>query len=216
MASAFSHAVCASALGAAGAPGARMPARYWVALAIIGAAPDLDVVVYPLGLNAPHILGHRGITHALPFAAVFAALVVRLLFRGIEWRPHWFRLWLVFFAAMASHAVLDGLTNGGQGIAFFAPFSDARWHFPWMPIRVSPIGLTAFFSIEGLRVLQNELVWVWLPSVLLVLVARLARRRRDHASYPDAAHGDHPRGLRASRPASATVDVSEGDGRTRR
>ena len=176
MASAFTHAVCASALGAAGAPGGRMPARYWVALAIIGAAPDLDVVVYPLGLNAPHILGHRGITHALPFAAVFAALVVRLVFRGAEWRAHFFRLWLVFFAAMASHAVLDGLTNGGQGIAFFAPFSDARWHFPWMPIRVSPIGLTAFFSIEGLRVLQNELLWVWLPSALVAVSTWYVRR----------------------------------------
>ena len=220
MASAFSHAVCASGLGAAGSPGARMPVRYWVALAIVGAAPDLDVVVYPAGLNAPHILGHRGITHALPFAAVFAALLVPLLFRGVEWRPHRFRLWLVFFAAMASHAVLDGLTDGGQGIAFFAPFWDARFHFPWQPIRVSPIGLTAFFSIDGLRVLQNELVWVWLPSALLMLAARLGRRRHSgggtYASYPDAAHGHHPRGLRAGGPAPATVDVSEGDGRNRR
>ena len=77
MASVFSHAVVASSLGAAGAPATRMPARYWVTVAILAALPDLDVVVYPLGLNAPHILGHRGITHSLPFAAVFAALVVR-------------------------------------------------------------------------------------------------------------------------------------------
>ena len=220
MASAFSHAVFASGLGAAGSPRARMPVRYWVALAIIGAAPDLDVVVYPAGLNAPHILGHRGITHALPFAAVFAALVVPLLFRGVEWRAHRFRLWLAVFAAMVSHAVLDALTNGGQGIAFFAPFSDARFHFPWQPIRVSPIGLTAFFSIDGLRVIQNELVWVWLPSALLILVARLVGARHagwgTYASYPDRAHGDHSRGLRASRPASAEARVSEGHDRSRR
>ena len=190
MASAFSHAVFGAGLGAAGAPRGRMPARYWVTAAVIAALPDLDVVVYPLGLNAPHILGHRGITHALPFAAVFAALVVRLVFRGAEWRPVWGRLWLVFFASMASHAILDGLTNGGQGIAFFAPFSDARWHFPWTPIRVSPIGLTAFFSIEGLRVLQNELVWVWLPSALLVAAWSLRRTtaaRRPTAPPPPAA-----------------------------
>jgi inner membrane protein len=197
-----------------------MPVRYWVALAIISVAPDLDVVVYPLGLNAPHILGHRGITHALPFTAVFAALVVRLLFRGVEWRRHWVRLWLVFFAAMSSHAVLDAMTNGGQGIAFFAPFSDARFHFPWTPIRVSPIGLTAFFSIDGLRVLQNELVWVWLPSALLMVVARLVRRRHTgrgtYASYPDAAHGHLSRGLRASRPAAAEARISDGRDRNRR
>jgi inner membrane protein len=179
MASAISHAVFASSLGAAGSPAARMPARYWVTLAILGALPDLDVVVYPLGLNAPHVLGHRGITHSLAFAAVFALLVVRLVFRDPVWRPAWRRLWLVCFAALASHSLLDAMTDGGQGIAFFAPFSDARWHFPWRPIRVSPIGVAAFLSIDGLRVLQNEAISVWLPSALVVLVARLARRRSD-------------------------------------
>ena len=179
MASVISHAVFASGLGAAGSPEPRMPARYWVTLAIIAALPDLDVVVYPLGLNAPHMLGHRGITHSLAFAAVFAALVVRLVFRGAAWRPAWVRLWVVCFVAMASHGVLDAMTNGGQGIAFLAPFSDARWHFPWQPIRVSPIGIGAFFSIDGLRVLQNELLSVWLPSALIAAVARLLRRRSD-------------------------------------
>ena len=179
MASVFSHAVVGSGLGAPGAPSGRMPVRYWVTLAIIAAVPDLDVAVYPLGLNAPFILGHRGITHSLPFAAVFAALVVRLVFRDVAWRPAWSRLWLVFFAAMASHGILDAMTDGGQGIAFFAPFSSARWHFPWRPIRVSPIGWTAFFSREGLRVLQNELVWLWLPSALVILIARFVRRRSD-------------------------------------
>jgi inner membrane protein len=179
MASIISHAVFASSLGAAGASAARMPARYWVTVAILAALPDLDVVVYPLGLNAPHVLGHRGITHSLPFAAVFAALVVRLVFRDVKWRAAWTRLWLVFFAALASHGMLDALTNGGQGIAFFAPFSDARWHFPWQPILVSPIGVGAFLSRDGLEVLQNEAISVWLPSAIVVLVARLARRRSD-------------------------------------
>jgi inner membrane protein len=176
MASAFSHAVAASSLAAAGMPATRMPARYWVTGAILGALPDLDVVIYPLGLNASHVLGHRGITHSLAFAAIFAALVVRLVFRDQKWRGAWLQLWVVFFSALASHAVLDALTNGGQGIAFFAPVSDARFHFPWQPIRVSPIGLTAFFSIDGLRVLQNELLWVWLPSALLVALSWSLRR----------------------------------------
>jgi len=177
MASVISHAVFASGLGAAGSPEPRMPARYWVTLAIIAALPDLDVVVYPLGLNAPSMLGHRGITHSLAFAAVFAALVVRVVFGDRVWRRAWPRLWVVFFVAMTSHGVLDAMTNGGQGIAFLAPFSDARWHFPWQPIRVSPIGVGAFFSRDGLRVLQNEIVWLWLPSAVVALTARLARRR---------------------------------------
>jgi inner membrane protein len=121
MASVISHAVVCVGAWRRRVAGVRMPARYWVTLAIMAALPDLDVVVYPARLNAPHILGHRGITHSLPFAAVFAALVVRLVFRGRAWRPRGSGCGLVFFAAMASHGVLDAMTNGGQGIAFFAP-----------------------------------------------------------------------------------------------
>jgi inner membrane protein len=176
MASIMSHAVAASSLGTVGSPQLRMPARYWVALAIVAALPDADVVAFTLGVPYGNMLGHRGITHSLPFAAVLAALVVRLLFRGREWHRAWPRLWLVYFVAIASHGVLDAMTTGGQGIAFFAPFSAARWHFPWRPILVSPIGVGAFISMYGLRVLQNELFWVWLPSAVVALAARLARR----------------------------------------
>ena len=181
MPSIMSHAVVASSLGAAGAPDRPMPARYWVALALLAALPDLDVVVYPLGLNAPHILGHRGLTHSLPFAAIVSALIVRLLFRSREWHRSWPRLWLLYFAAIASHGVLDAFTNGGQGIAFLAPLSTGRWHAPWTPILVSPIGVGAFLSEYGLRVLQNEMLWLWLPSVLVAIAARLARRRASRA-----------------------------------
>jgi inner membrane protein len=177
MPSIMSHAVVASSLGAAGAPDRPMPARYWVALAVVAMLPDADVVIYPLGLNAPHILGHRGLTHSLPFAAIVAALLVRLLFRAREWHSSWPRLWLLYFLAIASHGLLDALTNGGQGIAFLAPLSGGRWHAPWTPILVSPIGVNAFLSEYGLRVLQNEMLLLWLPSILVALTARLARRR---------------------------------------
>jgi inner membrane protein len=30
---------------------------------------------------------------------------------------------------MASHGVLDALTNGGHGIAFFSPFLNERYFF---------------------------------------------------------------------------------------
>ena len=119
----MSHAVVASSLGAAGAPERPMPARYWVTLAIVAAMPDADVIAFWLNVDRGHILSHRGLTHSLPFAAIVAALLVRLLFRGREWHASWARLWAIYFVAMASHGVLDAFTNGGQGIAFFAPLS---------------------------------------------------------------------------------------------
>jgi inner membrane protein len=81
------------------------------------------------------------------------------------------------FAATASHGLLDGLTNGGLGVAFFAPFDSARYFFPLRPILVSPIGVGAFLSQRGLSVLLSEMTWVWPPSIAVFLIARFARCR---------------------------------------
>jgi inner membrane protein len=85
-------------------------------------------------------------------------------------------LFLWFTAVTASHGLLDALTDGGRGIAFFAPFSNHRYFFPWRPIQVSPIG-TGFFSSRGLLVLASESVWIWVPSAIIALSARVVRGR---------------------------------------
>ena len=48
------------------------------------------------------------------------------------------------FLCTMSHALLDALTDGGLGVAFFSPFSNERYFFPWTPIRVS-----RFFSARA-------------------------------------------------------------------
>lgn len=90
-------------------------------------------------------------------------------------------MWSYLFLVTASHGLLDALTDGGLGVAFFAPFDNHRYFLPWRPIRVSPIAMGRFFSGRGLAVLQSELLWIWLPSMLLdVLVFTLRRRRSGH------------------------------------
>jgi inner membrane protein len=173
----FSHAIAGAALATALRPPG--PWRRVVTLAALCAvAPDADVVAIWFGVPWGHVLGHRGITHSLAFAAVLAAVVVWLGFRGPAWRSRRGVLWLALFVATASHGVLDSLTNGGSGIAFLAPFDDTRYFAPWQPIRVSPISLSRFLSERGLRVLRSEMVWVWLPSAILLLGAVLTRGRR--------------------------------------
>ena len=72
---------------------------------------------------------------------------------------------MAYFAAVtASHGILDALTDGGLGIAFFSPFDTHRYFFPWRPIQVSPIG-PGFFSARGVRVLASELRWIWIPRL---------------------------------------------------
>lgn len=176
MASAFGHAAVALALGSALRPMAAVPARFWALGAACSIVPDLDVVGLWFGIGFGHPLGHRGLSHGLPFAVVLGAAVTALFFRDARWRGRRLALWLYFFLATASHGVLDALTNGGIGVAFFAPFDDTRHFFPWRPIEVSPLGVRRFLGERGLVVLASEARWLLPPCAVLVLIG-LARRR---------------------------------------
>jgi len=72
--------------------------------------------------------------------------------------------------------VLDAMTSGGGGVAFFAPFVNERYFFPWRPILVSPLDPRRFFTARGIAILRNEFVWVWTPSIAFALVTRALRR----------------------------------------
>ena len=144
--------------------------RLGLAAALCAAVPDLDVVGVWLGVPWGHGLGHRGITHSLPFAAVLAVVVVAAAFRPNAWDGRRLGLGLALFAATASHGVLDAMTDGGLGVAFLAPFDDARYFLPWRPIPVSPISASRFFSDRGLAIMQAEVLLIWLPAAILLLV----------------------------------------------
>jgi inner membrane protein len=91
-----------------------------------------------------------------------------------------FLLFFYFFIVTASHGALDAMTDGGLGIAFFAPFDNTRYFFPFRPIKVSPIGLS-FFSARGLDVIWSELLWLCVPAAIIagaVLFHRKLRRSR--------------------------------------
>jgi inner membrane protein len=175
----FTHAIAALAVGKVSAGARRMPARFWLLTALCAMLPDADFVSFRLGLR-DSMFGHRGLSHALFFALLVALLVAWLAFRKARpFKTGW--LILYFFAVTASHGLLDALTNGGAGVAFFAPFDGARYFFPWRPIEVSPLSLDRFFSARGAEVIQSEVVWVWIPAAALVALAWAYRRLRAHA-----------------------------------
>jgi inner membrane protein len=151
-------------------------ASVWIAGVACSMLPDVDTAAFRFGIAYSDMLGHRGLTHSLAFAAVLSIAVVLVVFRSRSHSER-VRIGLFLFIATASHGVLDAFTNGGLGIAFFAPFSDERFFFPVRPIQVSPIG-AAFFSARGWNVLKSELVWVWLPTLAIALAATAARARK--------------------------------------
>jgi inner membrane protein len=123
--------------------------------------PDMDVLAFHLGIAYEHALGHRGFSHAL-FSAGVIGLVAML---GSAWfnSPRW-RVFLFVAICMASHGLLDMMTDGGKGVALFWPFSEQRHFFPWHGIEVSPLRLDRILSGRGIEVALSELRWVWLPA----------------------------------------------------
>ena len=191
----LSHAIAATA--AAQWWRRRLPPHFWTWTALCAVLPDVDVIGFSFGIAYEDMFGHRGFTHSLFFAAVVGVFATwHLLHRPVSdlhrpvsdlhqpesdshrpastLRPWTLFIW--FTAVTASHGVLDAFTDGGRGIAFFAPFSNHRFFFPWRPIEVSPIGV-GFFSPRALRVLASEAQWIWLPSAIIAASARLRQRR---------------------------------------
>lgn len=135
--------------------------------AALAMAPDLDVIAFSVGIPYAHPLGHRGLSHSLAVGIALGLgtwillwLALRLLPRpdleGPKPSPGACDLGVLCLAA-CSHGVLDMLTDGGLGVALFAPFDHARLFFPVTPVPVSPIGLVHFFA-DGLPVLAWEFV----------------------------------------------------------
>ncbi len=174
MASAFSHAVAALSLGTCFYRPC-VSKRVWVAGAVCSVLPDLDVVGFHFGIRYGDFWGHRGFTHSLVFAALLTGVVMLVCFRrgapGLGRLP----LTMYLFLATASHGLLDAMTNGGLGVAFFSPFDNARYFFPWRPILVSPISLARFFTRQGYLILKSELLWIWLPAGLFAVMVLMLR-----------------------------------------
>ncbi len=178
MASLVGHAVAAAALGSVMLdPEEGLQARgVGMGLACI---PDLDVVAFSLGIPYAHAWGHRGATHSALMAMGLGLLALRILPAATTPRS---RLGAYLILATLSHGLLDMATSGGLGVALGWPLSEARWFWPWRPIRVSPIGLGPFLGVRGLRVLASEALWIGLPSLGLWGMARIARIRRRESS----------------------------------
>ena len=173
MASAFSHAIASAALGKVYS-GAKQPVKFWLLAAFCAVVPDADVIGFKFGIAYESMFGHRGFTHSIVFAVLLALVVVLLFFRDAKTGSKRFYLLLFFFfCCTVSHPVLDAMTTGGLGVAFFSPFSNVRYFFSFRPIKVSPLTIQQFFGEWGWRVIKSELLWVWLPSFVVIGLAKL-------------------------------------------
>jgi inner membrane protein len=116
--------------------------------------PDADVIGMAFGIAYEDAWGHRGATHSFVFAAAIGVAVgLAARARNLPWR----RAAIAAALVVATHPLLDTLTDGGLGCALFWPLDHTRYFAPWRPIPVAPIGL-AYFSFYGVVVAIVETV----------------------------------------------------------
>ena len=143
---------------------------------LLSILPDIDVIGFKLGIPYLHLFGHRGFTHSLFFAVTFSGLIAWLVVRksDISFIP----IWIYFSLCMASHGLLDAMTNGGYGIAFFSPFTNERYFFDYHPIEVSTLSIQRFFEGQGYGVIMSELNLVWLPAAVIFITLLAFKKMR--------------------------------------
>ncbi len=180
----FTHPIPALAL-AAGLGKNTISPRLAAAAAVAAILPDLDTIGYHLGMGHGALAVHRGASHSL-LAAVLLGCVGLAASRSL--RSKRLAAFLLPTVSAASHGLLDAMTTGRYGVAFFWPFDQTRYSLPWHPIQISPLSPGAFFSERGLAVLLSEMQYVWLPCLLFVLLCFVFRALcREPGSKPGTA-----------------------------
>lgn len=171
----FSHA--ATGIAAGNLVPHKPSGRFWLCSILFPILPDADVF-FMRWIPYDSLFGHRGFTHSLCFAIILGLAGIAICRKDIPlFRDNKLLLAVYFSLLTASHGVLDALTNGGLGVAFFSPFSNHRYFFPVRPIPVSPIG-PWFFSLGGMKVLLFETVFIVLPCLGLTCLCRRRARRK--------------------------------------
>jgi inner membrane protein len=162
----------------AGLAGATVP---MIALSALSLFPDADVIGFAAGIPYGAPFGHRGASHSL-FVAALVGLAATIAARA--WGPAReagaLRVGLTVAIVVATHGLLDAMTDGGKGVALLWPFSTQRFFLPWRPIPVAPIG-ARLVSVRGLHVALVELV-EFAPLIAYALLAQ--KRLPAHRHWP--------------------------------
>lgn len=150
----------------------KVPTKLIVLAGIASIIPDFDVIAFRFGIPYGDQFGHRGFTHSAAFALFLGFLAS---FFHTYFNANKVITFALIFIGACSHGILDALTDGGQGVAFFWPLTDHRYFFPIRPIEVSPIGVRNFLTPRGLEVLISEVWLIWLPAMAVIFWKKRAR-----------------------------------------
>ena len=146
----------------------RPPRRLMVAAVLAAMAPDLDGFLHPLfGVAKDSIYGHRGFAHslfvALAFGAIAAACHRRLKAPALLAA-------VVVAASMASHGLMDMMTNSGKPVAYLWPLTSLRLFADWRPLPGTPHASSILREVANR--IWPEIVHVILPMFAVAILVR--------------------------------------------
>jgi inner membrane protein len=169
-----------------------IPWRLVIAAAVASALPDIDSWSgWIWGMPSPDSplppWWHRGATHSL-FVAIAAGCFAAAFHRPLRVRA--LTAGAAVAAAMASHGILDMLTDDGVPVAYLWPLSSARLFADWRPLHSGPIQPGHMVS-QSIARLGSEALQLILPMFALALAIRgiLALRSRWIGERPSADGG---------------------------
>lgn len=138
--------------------------------AALAVGPDLDLVTGAFGVPPDTPFAHRGITHSLLFAFAVAVLA------GI-WARRWGRGLMtggVALAAVASHGLLDTMSQLGAGPMLLWPFTSQSYGFIWRPIP-GVLSSSHYLTLEAIPTLAAETL-IFLPLLVFAGLTLFPRR----------------------------------------
>ncbi len=177
--------------------------RQFLLFGTLSVLPDLDLVAVALH-HSRTVLGHRGVTHSLMFAAIVATLVAIFASRLAPGSSR-IRTFAVAFLVGASHAVLDPLCAGSSGTRLLWPFTTAR--VTWGSFQPFPDALSGSKWLDiNFHNLAVEFLF-WSPLLLYALWPRVTRRvQRVDPAWQVLSTAPEP--VRVEEPAEADASAS--------
>lgn len=138
---------------------------FWLLL-LCANLPDIDVVLNFLGDPVFSLKHHRGITHSLLFAPLFA-LLPAALFYGMTTVKNLKLLWVVALIGILVHIVFDLITSFGTQL--LSPLSDTRYATDWMFI-IDPLftGVLALALTLGRVVSRHKNVFLIIGGLFVI------------------------------------------------
>lgn len=147
------------------------------AAGLLAVLPDLDAVFFGV-IPYEHFFGHRGVFHS-PFFGLVLGLLLSVFFilvlRGVSARVV-MGCYAAFGVALASHGLLDAMTDAGLGVMLFYPFSEERIFLPWRPFYTPPIKISGLSADKIRLMLYSELPAVIACAALAVSIRFTLRR----------------------------------------